>query len=495
MGFRLENLKGMKVLIMGLGLNGGGVDSASFFAQHGAEVVVTDLKDERQLKSSIEALSNFNNITFHLAYHDKKDFANADLVIKNPAVKRQGNEYLDCAKCIESDISFFAKLSLSPIIAVTGTKGKSFTATAIHYCLSRLGTKAFLAGNMGISPLRYLAYSTKDTPFVLELSSWQLADLEYCNEFRAHIAIITPIMKDHQNWYGSMESYLKDKGIIFRNQREDDVLILNYDDDWSRDFSFGYEGRLFWYTKQAKEIETHKCAYIDDAGNGMLATEDAQHVRLIEEPVKVRGIEAKQNLLNAALAAYFMGFAPSRIAQVMKDFEGIEHRMECFFKTKNDISFYNDSAATIPEASSVALSAFLLSPNFPSSQSDTSNEGTFSASFDSRPVWITGGTDKMLDFSLFATIAQNAKKIFLLKGSATDKMVKVFEDAQIEYQGPYESLSVLLNEIRLQVKNGKIKSGDNVVFSPASASFELFQNEFDRGNRFKCIVKDMFASY
>ena len=500
MGLRLEDIKGMKVLIMGLGLNGGGVDNARFFAEHGAEVVVTDLKDERQLEASVSSLSHFTNIEFHLGYHDKKDFADADIVIKNPAVKRQGNEYLGCAKQIESDVSFFAKLSTSPIIAVTGTKGKSFTATAIHYCLCKLGAKAFLAGNMGISPLRYLPQATRETLFVLELSSWQLADLKDCTDFKPRVAVITPIMRDHQNWYGNMESYLQDKAIIFQNQREDDCLILNYDDDWSRGFSTDYCGRLFWYTKQDNKTESNKCVgcvYIDDEGKGILKTKDGKNVCLIEEPVKIKGIEAKQNLLNAALSAYLLGFEPFSIANVMKDFKGIEHRMEFFFKTQNNISFYNDTAATIPEASCVALSAFLGVPASSNYHTDASTPYgvDVTSSIDARPVWITGGTDKGLDFSIFATAGKKAKKIFLLRGSATEKMIKVFDDANIEYQGPYESLSVLLNEIRLQVKSGEIKEGDNVVFSPASASFELFQNEFDRGNRFKCIVKDMFASY
>ena len=491
MKLKLENIKGMKVLVMGLGLNGGGLDNARFFAQYGAEVIVTDLKNEVQLASSVAALCEFKNIQFHLGYHEKKDFLNADLVIKNPAVKRQGNEYLDCAKRIESDISLFAQLSSSPIIAVTGTKGKSFTATAIHYCLSKLGKKTFLAGNMGISPLRYLASATEDALFVLELSSWQLADLEYCKDFHPHIAIITPIMKDHQNWYGNMTSYLKDKSIIFKNQNEKDFLILNYDDKWSKTFTSDCKSRLFWYTKEAKNIEENKCfrcAYIDDEGNGILATEDGECVRLIEEPIKVKGIEAKQNLMNAAVAAYLIGFEPNCIADVMKNFEGLEHRMECFFKTKNNISFYNDSAATIPEASCVALSAF-LSGNTSISRT---NMGMSTNSFADHPIWITGGTDKMLDFSPFATVAKNAKKIFLLKGSATEKMIKVFEDCNVSYQGPYENLETLLSEVKRQIEKGEIVAGENVVFSPASASFELFKNEFDRGNTFKRLVKDMF---
>ena len=491
--FKLEDIKGMKVLIMGLGLNGGGLENARFFAQQGAEVLVTDLKDETQLSSSVASLSQFKNITFHLGRHEKKDFAESDLVIKNPGVKREGNEYLDCAKWIESDISIFSRLISSPIIAVTGTKGKSSTSTAIHYCLSKLGAEAFLAGNMGMTPLRYLSSATVNTPFVLELSSWQLADLKSCQAFHPHIALITPIMRDHQNWYGNMTSYVKDKSIIYQNQTQEDFLILNHDDEWSRGMACDVASKIFWYTKNKKKetSDVHKnmrCAYIDDEGNGVVKTEDGTSCILIKEPLKVKGVEARQNLLNAALAVYFMGYSPSCIQEVMTHFEGIEHRMECFFKTKNNISFYNDSAATIPEASCVALSAFLNDGFYNVSYS----KGTDSSAC--RPIWIAGGTDKMLDFSPLTRVAKNAKKIFLLKGSATDKMIKVFEAEGIEYHGPYADLSVLLNEVKLQVERGEIARGENVVFSPASASFELFKNEFDRGNTFKALVKEMFAS-
>jgi len=283
-------------------------------------------------------------------------------------------------------------------------------------------------------------------------------------------------MKDHQNWYGNMSSYVKDKSIIYQNQTEKDFLILNYDDEWSRSMKDSASSKIFWYTKQT-QINADKetsFAYINSEGNGTLRRKGEENLTLIKEPVKVKGIVAKQNLLNAALVAHLMGFPSSQIAEVMSDFEGIEHRMECFFKTKNMISFYNDSAATIPEASCVALSAFAS---------------------EERPIWITGGTDKMLDFSPFTTATKNAKKIFLLKGSATEKMIKIFNAEHIEYLGPYDNLNVLLNELKLQVENGEIKRGDNVVFSPASASFELFKNEFDRGNTFKRLVKEMFSSY
>jgi len=487
MKLKLEDIKGMKVLIMGLGLNGGGLESARFFAEKGADVLVTDIKDEVHLSSSVASLSHFKNIHFHLGFHDRSDFRDADLVIKNPGVKREGNEYLSVAKWIESDVAVFASLSPSPIIAVTGTKGKSFTSTAIHYCLSRLGVQAFLAGNLGVSPLRYLESVKTDTPCVMELSSWQLADLKNCEDFHPHIAVVTPIMKDHQNWYGNMESYVKDKSIIYQRQEKNDFLLLNRDDVWSSRMAKDARAKVCWYTKKAEcgVEEKERYAYIDEAGRGILLCEGTERVLLTKDSVKVKGIEARQNLLNAALVAYLMGFDVNCIREVVEDFEGIEHRMECFLQTKNNITFYNDSAATIPEASCVAISAFLDSS---SSKAKAVKNTAESENSSCHPIWIGGGTDKLLDFSPLAKVVKNAKKIFLLKGSATEKMLKIFDAEQIDYYGPYEDLEVLLAELKREVR-----AGDNVVFSPASASFELFKNEFDRGNTFKRLVQEMFC--
>ena len=217
----LEDIRGKKITIMGLGLNGGGQAAVRFFLKHGAFLTVTDMKTEEELSPTLRALEKDiqkyrDNITFVLGRHDIQDFSQADVVIKNPGVKIQGNKYLAAAKAIETDISVFLKFTQAPIIAVTGSKGKSSTVSAIHYGLQNAGFKTFLGGNITVSPLTFLEETDKNTPVVLELSSWQLADLRGRGLLKPFIALLTLIVPDHQNWYGSMESYVADKKLQIR---------------------------------------------------------------------------------------------------------------------------------------------------------------------------------------------------------------------------------------------------------------------------------------
>lgn len=208
----IDDIKGLSVTVMGLGLNGGGLASARFFAEHGAkEVIVTDMKIEADLAPSVTELRRYPNIRFALGGHWVEDFNRVDVVIKNPGVKLEGNPYLAAARCIETDLSIFLRLSLSKILAVTGSKGKSSTVSALYYGLRQCGIQAFLGGNITVSPLTFLTETRADTPVVLELSSWQLGDLVQCPQLKPKIALITSIMPDHQNWYGSMERYVADK--------------------------------------------------------------------------------------------------------------------------------------------------------------------------------------------------------------------------------------------------------------------------------------------
>lgn len=465
MEISLQNIKNLSVTVMGLGLNGGGSATADFFARHGARVTVTDLKRAEELAPSIEKLKKFPNIRFILGEHRIDDFKNADVVIKNPGVKLEGNKYLQEAKQIESDISVFLAMSKAPILAVTGSKGKSSTVSALYYGLKKLKFNAFLGGNITVSPLSFLEKTNGATPVVLELSSWQLADLKNANSLKPKIAIITPIMPDHLNWYGTMEKYVADKKLIYKNMNNKDFLICNYDDTWGSSFAAETAAKVFWYGEN-KLPENLSGVFFDKAGNGVYKSAgngEDETVRLLSANCKVPGVKLKQNVLNAALALVLYGAEPREVFTVMNEYAGIEHRMEFFYET-DGIKFYNDTAATIPEAVTAALNAFTESP-----------------------VLICGGTNKCLDFTPLAENAHLAKSVFLLQGSGTDLLIPMLEKRGIKYQGAFSSLDELL----LAAKS-ELKSGDTVLFSPGAASFGMFKNEFDRGNCFKEKVKEFF---
>ena len=456
----LENIHNVSVTVMGLGLNGGGLAASAFFAERGAKVTVTDLKSAEELEPSVKKLSGFSNIRFVLGEHRIEDFKTADLVIKNPGVKREGNIYLQNARRIETDISVFLSLSHAPLLAVTGSKGKSSTASALHYGLKALGYNAFLGGNITVSPLTFLEQTGSTTPVVLELSSWQLADLKNADFFKPQIAIITPIMSDHLNWYGTMEKYVADKKIIYKNMDKNCRLICAYGDRWGNEFAEESAARIYRYGEQALPEQIDGAFFIDGV-NGFCRV-DGKCVHVLNEKSRVPGIKLKQNVLNAALALMLYGTDTEKLSEVMDGYAGIEHRMEFFYES-NGVEFYNDSAATIPEAAEAALCAF-----------------------SSPPVLICGGTNKKLDFTPLADRAHRAKSLYLLRGSGTDLLIDLLKERGIAYYGPFDGFDPLLAQLK-----SRLEKGDKVVLSPGAASFELFTNEFYRGNQFKQKVREM----
>ena len=477
----LNDIAGLSVTIMGLGLNGGGLASARFFAENGAkEVIVTDMKTEEELAPSVAELRHYPNVRFALGGHNIEDFRTADMVIKNPGVKSEGNQYLAAAHCIETDISIFLQLSSAPVLAVTGSKGKSSTVSALYYGLQQCGIPAFLGGNITVSPLTFLTETNPATPVVLELSSWQLGDLAHCPQLKPKIAIITHIMPDHQNWYGSMERYVADKKIIYRNQDKTDYTVCNYDDDWGKTFAQETAGQIFWYS--AHPLPPHLVgAWIASDGSAWMRLTPGDDRLLLPPRIAVPGAALKQNVMAASLALALYGVNPEKIPAVMQNYGGIPHRLEFFYET-DQFKFYNDSAATIPEAAAAAINAF------------------------EKPIiLITGGTDKKLDFTALAPELKKAKALFLLAGTGTDKLIPLLQAQHTPYFGPFQDLSTLLEAVHRECEhtpqsnntapqNSHTTTQEIVVFSPGATSFGMFKNEFDRGLRFKEAVRQYWSN-
>lgn len=219
-----------KVTIMGLGLQGGGLGVARYFASHGAKVTVTDLKSAEQLSKSIKGLEEFKSITFRLGSHELTDFTTADIVIKGPSV-RWDNQYiqaaLDAGVYVAMETALFATHTKAKVIGITGTRGKSTTTMMIYQTLSalyKMGT-VYLAGNVpDTCALELLDVATRDDIVVLELSSWQLSGF-HMEHISPHIAVFTNFYPDHLNYYKTMSEYLHDKDAIFTYQKPGDVYI------------------------------------------------------------------------------------------------------------------------------------------------------------------------------------------------------------------------------------------------------------------------------
>jgi UDP-N-acetylmuramoylalanine--D-glutamate ligase len=302
---------------------------------------------------------------------------------------------------------------------------------------------------------------------VLELSSWQLADIRGRDLLAPLVSVLTVILPDHQDRYPDMASYVADKKTIFGSQRTDQYALFNLQDPLQHGFDeeTGAQARFFAASPLPAGLEG---AYLLERGAVIRegaaegARDGTREISLELDPLKLPGEHNRLNLLAAALACHCFGMPVRRIAPALRAFPGIEHRLELVGEIRG-VRYYNDSAATIPQATAAALEA--LTP----------------------PIHlIAGGTDKKLDFRPLLQSIHRAERIFLLQGSATEKMRALFDGHSIEYEGPFDTLEEIVHRAA-----GAAAAGTSVLFSPGCASFELFLNEFDRGRTFKRLVSDL----
>jgi UDP-N-acetylmuramoylalanine--D-glutamate ligase len=456
---------GLKVTIMGLGLNGGGLASAAYFARRGAQVTATDLRSAEVLSPSIQALEGLN-VRFVLGRHDETDFAQADLVVKNPAV-RPNNPYLALAKRVETDLSLFLREVDNPLLAVTGSKGKSTVATALHAIWRSVDPRARLGGNIAVSPLSFLDEIEPGAPVVLELSSWQLADLRALDVLHPRVAVVTNLLWDHMNVYPDQEAYARDKAVILEGQAPQDWALLNGDQQWGTWFAERARSRVAVFSAQGRpESQTipgftpQAEFWIDRDQRGWGAL-DGPSVELLPPLLKVPGSVFRTNCLAAAAAAFLSGCEASAIRSALADFRGVPHRMENF-RRWNGVDFFDDTAATIPEA---AVASFL--------------------GFQGPVRWIAGGTDKNVDLSPFESLASPPAQLVLLAGSATERLLALLKSKGWSWDGPFLTMPQAV-----EAALAKSRPGDVVLLSPGAASFELFKNEFDRGRQFQDAVTE-----
>ena len=472
----------MKVLIMGLGLHGGGLESARYVLRQGAELTITDLRDAQTLAPSIEQLELFlqdtsckgASIRYVLGKHEIDDFIHTDIVIKNPGV-RSDSPFLKAARRIETDISLFlnaigdstAAADGVRLTAVTGSKGKSSVASALHWVLAQNGPSR-LGGNITVSPLTFVDELQKNDDVVLELSSWQLGDLRGRRKadgsplLKPKAAVLTVILPDHLDYYGSMESYVADKRVIYQGQGADDVTVAK-NDDWGRSFLAETSASPLIFSETPLPAGVTGGWFDDPAGPGFARlSPQGPIVELVPAQLLVPGRHQKHNMLAAGLTLCGLGLEPSIIREGIGSFPGIEHRLERFHQA-GGIDFYNDSAATIPEAAASAVAAL---------------------SADKRLILVTGGTDKNLDFAPLVQAAGQAKAIILLAGTGSEKLRALLADAGIAYVGPFDDLDKAVTTALAAAAPGEV-----VALSPGCASFGMFRNEFDRGRKWKEAIR------
>jgi UDP-N-acetylmuramoylalanine--D-glutamate ligase len=445
------NFSGKKVLIMGLGRFGGGVDCAQFASKAGAEVIVTDSAPAEKLSDSIDKLKEFPDIEFHLCSHHPEDFKQSDIIIANPAVP-EDNEFLEIAcnnnKFITSQINIFFELCPAQIIGITGANGKSTTtALTAHILKNTSSKKVWLGGNIGNQPLLTILDKINSNDLVvLELSSFQLEQLSQILK-SSNVALLTNLTPNHLDRHGTFENYCAAKENIFKYQKLIDscpaVSIFNAEDKIAAQ----------WFEK-----------YSRDSGRICIKYSSDDVSKEIRNSFKLPGKANLSNLAAAIAISRHFGIDDEYIKKSLPEFKSLPHRLE-FIAETNGVSWYNDSIATTPQSTIVALEAF-----------------------EQPKIIIAGGYDKDLPFDeLGKKIAASAKAAVLLGQTANNiaSAIKLSQQANVKIQ--------TVNSLSEAVESAAnlAESGDVVLLSPACASYDMFENFQQRGNEFTKLVRKL----
>ncbi|MDX1608479.1 MAG: UDP-N-acetylmuramoyl-L-alanine--D-glutamate ligase [Candidatus Spechtbacterales bacterium] len=431
------DFKDKKITLMGLGLMGGGVADALFFIKEGAELTITDLRDEKELKPSIEKIKKYLNkiepknkpvVHWVLGRHRKEDFTQADLIIKNPGVPNN-SPYLEAARNagVKIDMASGIFLELADrgkLIAVTGTKGKSTTTALVYEILKLKYPKAYMAGLPGM-PLMERVEEAKKYWGVIELSSWQLEGINK-HKKSPYIAVLTNIARDHLNRHKNFEEYKDAKKIIYLYQNRTDYLVAHKS-----------------LKEETKSAPSQKIYY---------AQAKLENTSTILHP---------QNIAAAIEVAKLLNIDKAKAIKAIKQYKGLEGRLE-YVGDIGEVKTYNDTTATNPYATIESLKYFK----------------------DKKIALILGGKDKGLDYSELAKALKGIHFVALLPGSASDKI----KNESME-RGTWDKSFQLVKSLKKAVKTCLESKPDIILLSPAAASFNMFKNEFERGKEFKKIIQ------
>ncbi len=463
-------LENKRVLVMGLGLHGGGLGVTRWLVKQGARVTVTDLKKPNDLQPTLDALGDAP-VKFVLGEHRETDFENADLVIRNPGVPRE-SRYLQIARerkiPIRMELGLFTELlprGMEQVIGITGTKGKTTTALMTGEIMKRANPKTVVAGNLRVSALELLEQIDADTPVVLEMSSFQLEEFENLKR-SPHIAALTNVYPDHLNRYRDMDAYAWAKAQIFLHQSPQDFLILNFDNPICTRLRPKAIGQVIWFSRTRRLKQGALCERLRSERDWLVWNEQGKKEKVLPIADLIAGEHNVENALAAMAIAHVWGVPFDVVAGALREFRGVPHRLE-LVREVDGVQYINDTTATAPNATIAALKT--LAPR------------------GGKIYLIAGGYDKGLPYAdMSRTILETNAQVILLDGNATEKIERALTSANAASQ-----IVTRVRTLQEAVEAGRAtaKSGDIVLLSPGAASFGMFVNEFERGEKFREIVK------
>jgi UDP-N-acetylmuramoylalanine--D-glutamate ligase len=439
----MEGIANQKILVLGLGATGR--SAANFCVARGASVLAADERGEDQF-TGLESLDSRVDRVFGVPFPDPRDF---DLVVPSPGVAPK--RYRDRAQRVWGDIELAYRSISAPIIAVTGTNGKSTTVRLLEELLCAAGARARAAGNLG-TPALELVGEPLDFA-VLEISSFQLETVE---TFRPAIAAILNITPDHLDRHGSFDAYASTKGRLLANQRDTDTAVLNLDDPTVAALAKNASGRVFPFRTQGPASPG---AFLD-AGAVVLCKEGAAPIRLSLDAMQLTGRHNRENVVAALAAVYAAGVDPVRAADALASFANLPHRSE-FVGQVRGVRYIDDSKATNPGAAIRSL-----------------------AEFSENLIWIAGGRDKNLAFGELADAAVKRVRAAVLIGESAKKL-------EAALAGRVAVCAAASLEEAVQRASQLAQPGGVVLLSPACASQDQFRDFQERGERFRAAVTEL----
>lgn len=454
----MMRLKGEKVLVVGLRRTG--VASCKFLAMRGAEVTVTDKDKPEAFKEEKKALRGLR-VKYSLGGHKLTDFVNSKLIVVSPGVPLSLPEIESARKAgvkIIGEMELASRFVKAPIIAITGTNGKSTVTSLIGEILKTDGKKVFVGGNIG-NPLLNLLLSRERVDYaVVEVSSFQLESIE---SFKPYIALMLNITPDHLDRYPDMASYTRAKGRIFMNQSESDWAVVNFDNELSLNLFKGSCARLMGFSIH-KKPGTSSCSWVKGDVLFVELTNSGSRCRLSVplKEMKITGLHNVENVCAAASSAVLAGASAHSILKTVNTFPGLPHRVQ-FVREVNGVRYFDDSKGTNVGAVEKSLT-----------------------SFSSPVVLIAGGLDKESDFTPLRPLLKKYARALVLMGEAKEKMFEQLGD-------------VVPTHFAIDMKDAVKKAsesaerGDVVLLSPACASFDMFKNYAHRGEVFQEAVREL----
>jgi UDP-N-acetylmuramoylalanine--D-glutamate ligase len=447
------DLKDKRVLVVGLGKSG--VASALFLKDRGARVTVSDTKSPDQLCDEIPILLD-HGITVETGGHGERTFRGQDLIVVSPGVPVDAPPLVQARAAGEpviGEIELAAQNLPGPIVAITGSNGKTTTTTLAGEILASGGLPVAVGGNIGTPAISLVAAASRETVIVLEVSSFQLETIQ---TFRPKVAVILNITPDHLDRHRTFQTYIDAKARIFENQQPDDFTVLNEDDPTCRTLRDRTRAQVFWFSRKQ---EVQNGAWVRDRRILFRDSSGQREILQVSE-IPLKGAHNVENVLAAVCAGALMGCEPAKIRKAIQEFKAVEHRLE-YVATIKGVEYFNDSKATNVDATIKALESFPKNIHL-----------------------ILGGKDKGSDYTVLNDLLRERVKRVYTIGAAAEKI-----ESQIKGSAEIVHAETLDNAIRRAA--AVAQPGDIVLLAPACASFDQFQSYNHRGRIFKEVVHSL----